>query len=123
MKKKYLIIGIVLVIFLFSLTGCVFSTKIPNGEYVATDGELKNFVFRPEGNTSDFFWRIKGDKADFYVSGFHTYKCKIIEEEDKLYFEGMIWSDIFSQNEYGKVFKYEILYDESLKKIEIIEEP
>lgn len=117
MIKKNLIMGIALIMCVWIFTGCSSSHNIPNGEYVAADVELRNFNFRPEGNTSDNFWHIKGDNADLYVSGSRTYKCKIIMEDDKLYFGGRTWFDMFSWKEQGAVFKYEVRYDQSTKSI------
>lgn len=121
--KKNLIMGVTLIMCLWFFTGCGSSHNIPNGEYVPTDVEMSHFNLRPEGNTIDYFWRIKGGNADFYVSGAHTYKCKIIVKEGKMYFEGRTWFDIFSWRELGVVFKYEIRYDESTKSITVITKP
>lgn len=121
MMKK-LIMEIVLIVCILFFTGCASSHNIPNGEYAATDVEMRHFTLRPEGDTTDYFWRIKGENADFYVSGSHTYRCKIIVEEGKFYFEGRKWFDILSWRELGVVFKYEIRYDESTKSITVITE-
>ena len=114
MRKKFIFVGIALVM-LFSLVGltaCGQSHDIPNGDYVGA-GESSSFTLSTEQKHIDWYWSIKGNNANYYSSGFHQYKCKIIEEDGELYFDGNIT--------YGekKLVRFKITYNNETKTLEV----
>ena len=97
--------------------GCYQPGPIPDGEYGWITPE--NNVFQKDYN-SEAYWRVEGNKGRYYLSGSLQYKCNIIEEKEKIYFEGYEWTEIIGCSNAGKVFKYEVQYDEETKSITLI---
>jgi hypothetical protein len=106
-KKKWmalLVSGFLLLAAGALLQGCRVSHGIPNGKYVFCNdsGEFT------AGENYDYFWRIKGNKANYHASGDPIYECKIVMEDDRIYFE-------FAGKGYRDAFKNEAKYDETTK--------
>lgn len=104
---KTLVLGAVLIMF-FGFVGCDGEKvhDIPNGNYTdSIEGGLKGFP--------DYYWRIKGNDAILYYTPKIYYKCKIVNEKEKIFF-------IFDGEDgrgYHLDFSYQAEYDELSKKL------
>ena len=107
------------VISLCWLAGCKNKGPIPDGKYAETPGS-NVFILHEDGSRIEFYFAIDGDKARYYVSAALTYKCNVVEENGKIYFEGYTWKNPFSSVVSGKEFTYEVLYDEAAKSITVL---
>ena len=97
--------------------GCYQPGPIPDGYYLETPGS-NCFIYQEDH--SEYYWEVKGNKAKYYASNSLMFKCNIIEENDKIYFEGYEWLEIIGCMRLGEVFKYEVQYDEETKSITLI---
>lgn len=118
MKKfvKAISFGITILFACFML-GCYQPGPIPDGKYGGL-GPDKN-IFQKDYD-SEVYWLVEGNKGSYYLSGILKYKCNIMEENEKIYFEGYEWTEIIGCSNAGKIFKYEVLYDETSKSITIL---
>ncbi len=123
--KRIISIGFSFVLMLcmsICFVGCRDSEAIellPNGNYCAVySSSGVKYAYFEEGKKlpTDHYLSIKNNKVIRYVSGFDDYRAKIVEKEDKLYFEGYTWKSILWGTQ-GNDNVYEIEYDEETKTI------
>lgn len=107
---------------IFGFGGCSKSGPIPDGEYVWRGEEMSNtFVLSEnEHHNIGYYWDINGNTAQRWVSSYVDYKADIVVENNKIYFNGFKWNDIFSSTENGSTTRYEVIYNEELKTITTI---
>ena len=119
--KSITLMLIVLLCITLNLGGCANHSAIPNGKYVAVNYQNKNvFVLKNSANEDDFYWEINYGMAQRCTSGIIDYKCKIIEDNGVLYFEGYTWNKIFSTKKMGSTTKYMVVYDDQSKSITVL---
>lgn len=117
--KKLLSIGLAVLLMLcmsVSLVGCSKSELIPNG-YYGCSSKGENIYERIGSDIRDSYgWIIDGDIAEEWVSGSCIYKAKIVEKDEKIYFEGYKWKDLLDilfrgGKEQGNTGVYLVEYD------------
>ncbi len=91
---------------------------LPNGNYCLISSNEQKYHYVEEGKKlpTDHYLSIKKNKAIRYCSGVSDYRAKIVEKEDKLYFEGYTWKSLLSGTQ-GNNGIYEIEYDEETKTV------
>ena len=115
--KRLLTIGVaVTLMFCMSLSfvGCKekeVQRTIPDGRYEATNhSELTHYVYVGDSRNYDYFFEIEEDHVARYSSGMLTYQAKVVEKDDKIYFEGYKWitvSGIITDLIFGNIPKGE----------------
>lgn len=114
MKKLIKITNLMILSILYfsCFYGCAKSGTIPNGCYIYPDGFIAEgyyVLYEEDSNPRiSFCWEIDGNKAQRWTSGMVTYRAKIVEKNDRIYFEGYVAKN------------YEVIYDEALKSITLI---
>ena len=104
--KRLLTIGVaVALMFCISLSfvGCKEEPvigPIPDGKYVyASSYGAEGYEYRistyiyAENSDSEYYWEIEGDHASQYASNSLVFKAKIVNKNEKIYFEGYQWDD------------------------------
>lgn len=119
MKKNISVFALFMLILTFCLAGCSSSNSIPDGDYL-WDGNSHVYV-KDDGNENGR-WTVKGDKAYYYFDNWNDYRCNIVKEDDKIYFEGYLWFDLLLWKKIGREFKWEVIYDEEANSITILDE-
>ena len=125
--KKLLTIGLAVLLMLcmsVSLVGCKKTGPIPNG-YYGWSSEGENIYERTGSDIRDSYgWVIDGDIAEEWVSGSCNYKAKIIESDDKIYFEGYKFKTLLDiligGKENGNADVYLVEYNENEGSITLI---
>ena len=105
--------------------GCLFSCAkdgpIANGVYIRTATHIEEFRLSDSGSRLEC-WKIQGDRAKHYsYDKVVTYKAKIVERNDKIYFEGYKWRAKLFSEKCGSETVYEVTYDESSPTITLKE--
>ena len=115
-KKILILVGVFAIMaatLLSSLAGCENNSHgLPEGRYFGS-GETSSFLLSQGGDNVDWYWEIKGNRANYYSSGFHHYKCRIVTEDGKLFFDGNI---TFGEK---KSVRFEVTYNDDTKTIDV----
>jgi len=119
MKKRLKIIYLIIVgiICFVGLVCCKKTGPIPNGYYCWSNEGENIYKFTDSDIRTTFGWEIKGNTAQRWTSGSVDYKAKIKERDNKIYFEGYKWKDLFSTVQSGTETIYEVIYNNSETKI------
>ena len=96
-KARKITIALALLLAFITCFCCLFGCKkagpIPNGFYGCSNEGENVYKFTKSDIRDTCGWVISGDEIEYWVSSQCYYKAKIVERDEKIYFEGYKWFD------------------------------